>query len=235
MQSIDVSFTPELIPEEKLARSSVVVVDILRATSSWITALYHGAESIKPFNSPEECLAMKEKGWLVGAERGGEKLAGFDLGNSPFEYMENRIRGRNIALTTTNGTNALLRSVGAKEILLGSFLNIGTVIEYMKTAGNIVVVCSGWEGQPGMEDVIFAGALVHGLRDRQPVMTDTAKMAHRLYLRNPAKPISLVRKSSHVRRLMSLGLHADIDFCFRENIYTILGIAKNGIIRKSKL
>jgi 2-phosphosulfolactate phosphatase len=233
MLSIDVSLTPDLVTEGALSKSTVVVVDILRATSTWITALYHGVESITPYASLEDCLARKQDGYLVAAERVGEKVPGFDLGNSPFEYMENRVHKKKIAVTTTNGTRAILKSKGAKEILVGSFLNMGAIIDRLKSADQILIVCAGWEGQPGMEDVVYAGALINALSRRNPFLTDSAKIAHKLFLRSPGDPLALARKSSHVKRLIKLGLNKDIAFCFKKNKYPILGMVKNGIICKA--
>lgn len=127
---------------------SVVVVDILRATSSMVTAFAHGIESIYPVAKLEDCRAMKAKGYLIAGEREGEKVADFDLGNSPFEYMTENLKGKQIAFTTTNGTQAIAKSIGAKEIIIGAFLNLSAVAGHLiKSNNNVLIVCAGWKGK----------------------------------------------------------------------------------------
>src|SRR6185436_16086842 len=105
---------------------TVVVVDILRASSCMVTAFAHGVGSITPFSNLEECKAMKTKGFITSGERDGKKVAGFDKGNSPFEYMGEDIEEQKIAFTTTNGTLAIEKAKGAKKIIIGSFLNLSS-------------------------------------------------------------------------------------------------------------
>lgn len=235
MISIDVSFTPALVPLVNLADKTVVVIDILRATSTWITALHHGAESILPMDSLEKCKKLKSIGYMIAAERGGMKVKGFDLGNSPFEYTPHKIKGKKIAVTTTNGSTAVLKSQGAKEIVIGSFLNIGTMADYLKSKNSIQLICSGWEGQPCLEDTIFSGALIKALTQKHVKLTDAAKMALRLFLRNPNDPQKLIKNSEHIKRLQKLQLQKDIDFCFKKNICNIMaGLTNDGTIKLMK-
>src|SRR5690606_2461121 len=107
MPSIDVCFSPELLHLYELKGKAVVAVDILRATSTMTTAFAHGATQIFPVMQLEECLAFSDKGCLTAAERDGQKAEGFDLGNSPFSYMNGTVKGKDIAITTTNGTRAI--------------------------------------------------------------------------------------------------------------------------------
>ncbi|HYG01363.1 MAG TPA: 2-phosphosulfolactate phosphatase, partial [Chryseosolibacter sp.] len=133
MRSIDVCLSPDLIHLYPVQESAIVVVDILRATSCMTTAFAHGVESIRPFAKLDECLAMKGNGYFTAGERDGKKVEGFDFGNSPFEYMHDSIKGKRIAFTTTNGTLAIARSEGAKQILIGSFLNLSALTEHLTT------------------------------------------------------------------------------------------------------
>src|SRR6187401_296006 len=127
---------------------TVVVVDILRATSCMTTAFAHGIESITPFAKLDDCLAMKSKGFFTAGERDGKKVDGFDLGNSPFEYMDEKLKGQKIAFTTTNGTQAIAKAIGAKEIVIGSFLNLAAVAEHIRQGSDdVLVVCAGWKGR----------------------------------------------------------------------------------------
>ena len=132
MKTIDICLSPDLMHLYDVRSRVVVVVDILRATSCMVTALEHGIRSIRPLADLEECRAMRSQGYLTAGERNGEKVEGFDFGNSPFEYMDEKLVGERIAFTTTNGTQAIAKSHRAKEIIIGAFLNLSAVTEYLK-------------------------------------------------------------------------------------------------------
>src|SRR5687767_12680623 len=116
MRTIDVCLSPDLMHLYPVKDQAIVVVDILRATSCMTTAFAHGIASITPFAQLNDCLAAKANNFFTAGERDGKKVEGFDLGNSPFEYMEPELQGKNIAFTTTNGTQAIVKSLGAQEI-----------------------------------------------------------------------------------------------------------------------
>ena len=107
MKTVDVCLSPDLMHLYDVRDKTVVIIDILRATSCMTTAFAHGINSITPFAKLEDCIAMKAKGYFTAGERDGKKVDGFDLGNSPFEYMEEKLKGKKIAFTTTNGTQAI--------------------------------------------------------------------------------------------------------------------------------
>src|SRR5688500_4758414 len=166
MKTIDVCLSPDLMHLFDVRDKTVVIIDILRATSCMTTAFAHGIHSITPFAKLEDCIAMKAKGYFTAGERDGKKVDGFDLGNSPFEYMNGALKGKKIAFTTTNGTGAIVKSAGAREILIGSFLNLSAIVNRLrKSENNVLIVCSGWKGKVNMEDTLFAGALVENLKD----------------------------------------------------------------------
>src|SRR5688572_27686303 len=129
MRTVDVCLSPDMMHLYEISDRTVVVVDILRATSCMVTAFAHGVERIVPFANLENCKAMKAHGYITSGERNGQMVEGFDKGNSPFEYM-NGMKGAKLAFTTTNGTEAIDRSNGAKEIVLGSFLNLSAVARH---------------------------------------------------------------------------------------------------------
>ena len=140
---------------------TVVIIDILRATSCMTTAFAHGINSITPFAKLEDCIAMKAKGYFTAGERDGKKVDGFDLGNSPFEYMEEKLKGKKIAFTTTNGTQAIAKAIEAREIIIGSFLNLSAITSHLLESNNkVLLVCAGWKGKVNLEDTLFAGAIV---------------------------------------------------------------------------
>lgn len=223
MKTIDVCLSPDLMHLYPVSDRVVVVVDILRATSCMVTALAHGVKSIRPFANLEECRAMKAQGYFTAGERNGEKVDGFDFGNSPFEYMNENLRGQKIAFTTTNGTQAIAKSQGAKQIIIGSFLNLSAVVEYLKNGtDNVLVVCAAWKGKVNLEDTLFAGALVERLKDHIKPDCDAPLAAQRLYNLAKKDLVDFLKDSSHVKRLNRLHIHKDIAFCVTPDQYSIV-------------
>src|SRR6478736_2791639 len=148
MKKIEVCFTPELVHVYGVKGKVVVVIDILRATSCMTTAIAHGVKSLIPVASLAECKALQNQGYIAAAERDGKKEDGFDIGNSPFSYMEKEVVGKTIAVTTTNGTQAISKSLAAKEIIIGSFLNRSAVVNYLKSQPHdVLLLCAGWKGK----------------------------------------------------------------------------------------
>ena len=140
-QSIDICLTPELIHQYELEDKIVVVVDILRATSCMVTGIAQGVKEIMPVSTLEECVALKGLGYFTAAERNGEKAEGFDMGNSPFEYMNDELKGEKVAVTTTNGTLAIHKSLMADEILIGE--RIRDIINFEKNSYLMVLEDTG--------------------------------------------------------------------------------------------
>ena len=228
MKSIDVCLSPDLMHLYHVQDRTVVVVDILRATSCMTTAFAHGIEGIMPFAKLEDCLAKKAEGYYTAGERDGKKVEGCDLGNSPFEYMNPALKGNKIAFTTTNGTQAIAKSDGAREIIIGSFLNLSTVANYLLQGTNsVLVVCAGWKGKVNLEDTLFAGALVELLKDNIEPDCDAPLMAQHLYNQAKNDLVGFLQNSSHVKRLARLNIHKDIEFCLTPDQYTVLPILKN--------
>ena len=232
MKTIDVCLSPELMHLYSVGDKSVVVVDILRATSSMVTAFAHGIEGIYPVAKLEDCRAMKSKGYLIAGERDGEKVSDFDLGNSPFEYMAENLKGQQIAFTTTNGTQAIAKSIGAKEIIIGAFLNLSAVADHLiKSNNSILIVCAGWKGKVNLEDTVFAGALVEKLKNNFTLACDAPLAAQHLYNAAKADMVNFLSESSHVKRLNKLNIHEDMEFCLTIDKYSIVPILDAGILR----
>jgi 2-phosphosulfolactate phosphatase len=210
---------------------TVVVVDILRATSCMTTAFGHGIKHIKPFANLDDCLLMKTQNHFTAGERNGEKVDGFDLGNSPFEYMDKKLKGQQIAFTTTNGTQAIVKSLGAKEILIGSFLNLTAIANYLrKGTDNILVVCAGWKGKVNLEDTLFAGAIVELLKGDVKPECDAPLAAQHLYNLAKRDMVDFLKDSSHVKRLNRLDIHKDIVFCLTPDQYKVVPYLKDGVL-----
>jgi 2-phosphosulfolactate phosphatase len=232
MKTIDVCLSPELMHLYSVNDKTVVVVDILRATSCMVTAFAHGVESITPVANLEECQDMKLKGYVISGERDGKKVDGFDKGNSPFEYMDEQVRGLKIAFTTTNGTQAIEKSKGAKEVIIGSFLNLNMVAKYLLLSEhNVLVVCAGWKGRVNLEDTLFAGALVDKLKDYLGPDCDAPLAAQHLYNLAKHDMVSFLNQSSHVKRLNRLNIYDDLKFCVTPDQYQVLPRLKNGVLR----
>ena len=159
-KKVEVSFSPALFSSYYHEHEcNVVIVDIFRATSAICTAFHFGVKEIIPVATVEEAMAYKKEGYMVGAERDGNIVDGFDFGNSPFSYMDERIKGKSIVLTTTNGTKAITIAKEAEGILIGSFLNLNALADFLIEDGKSVLIqCAGWKNRFNLEDTLFAGA-----------------------------------------------------------------------------
>jgi 2-phosphosulfolactate phosphatase len=235
MRNIDICLTPELLHLYEIKDRVVVVVDILRATSCMTTAIAHGVEKIIPVATLEECKNYQNQGLLAAAERDAKKAEGFDLDNSPFSYMQEYLRGKTIAMTTTNGTLAITKSKEAVAIIVGSFLNKTAIINYLRSQPNhVLVLCAGWKGKVNLEDTLFAGALVDELKDEFKIEDDATLGAHTIYSCAKFNMLKSMASSSHVRRLHRLNLAKDIEFCIREDEYDVIPILRGNALEKMK-
>ena len=154
---------PSEVDERELKGGTVVVIDLLRATTTICSALVSGATEVVPFRTIEETLAAAAKVGrdrvVLGGERGGQRIDGFDLGNSPREYTPNAVQGRPVYLTTTNGTQALYRARFARRVVVGAMVNQSAVAESVKDEPRIHILCSGTDGRETREDILAAGAI----------------------------------------------------------------------------
>ncbi|WP_210487496.1 2-phosphosulfolactate phosphatase [Rufibacter aurantiacus] len=236
MPSLDVCFSPELLHLYNLTGKIAVVVDVLRATSSMVTALSHGVAHITPVSELEACLAYRDQGYLVAAEREGLKADGFDLGNSPFHYLEEDRTGRFLAITTTNGTKAMRLSSSADEVLAGAFLNVGAIADYVRRAGkDVVVVCAGWKGIFNLEDTLFAGALADRLQGEFTFDHDATQAAWHLYTTAKPDMMGFLANASHVQRMKRLDILKDTEFCLQEDVYTVVPVLKGDFLVPAEL
>ncbi len=227
MKKVDVCLSPDLMHLYKSDDRTVVVVDILRATSCITTAFAYGIQSITTFASLDDCRAMKTKGYFTSGERDGKKVEGFDLGNSPFEYMAENLKGENIAFTTTNGTQAIAKSMDAKEIVIGSFLNLSAVAKHIRQCQyDVLIVCAGWKGRFNLEDTLFAGALIESLQKDIELECDAPQACLHLYKLAKSNMIEFLKEASHVKRLANLNIFEDIKFCLTIDKYDVVPILK---------
>jgi len=226
-----------------LSRTVCIVFDVLRATSSLVTALANGARAIVPVSEIPEALALRERDpqLLLAGERDSLRIErsltggiAFDLGNSPREFTREKVGGKTIVTTTTNGTRALRACEGAKTVFAASFLNLRVTADKLAVAENVILVCSGTFEEAAYEDVLAAGAMCDLLWPRYiaGAIADSALMARQLYLLEKNDLLSAVSSSRNGRRLLSIpDLHEDVAFCIQRDIFALAAeLGKNGSI-----
>jgi len=222
----DVAFTPAELPKNGASGRTVVVLDVLRATSSIVHALVNGARRIIPVSAVEEAVRKAEElgrdAVLLCGERDCQRIRGFDLGNSPEEFTAGRVAGRTLIMTTTNGTPALLASAGGAQCLVGALLNAGAVAARLAAAErDALILCSGREGRFAYEDAICAGLILRRLRKLRPrgLTNDAGRAALRLLGRRETSPPPALWRSAAGRRLEELGLGGDVQFCAQVDLH----------------
>jgi len=227
-----------------LRETVCVVFDVLRATSTFVTALHNGAKAIVPVSEISEALAIKKNqpDVLLGGERNGMRISAggtdFDLGNSPREYTPEKVRGKTIVSTTTNGTRALRACFGAKIVLASSFLNLSATAKFLrqKNFGDILLVCAGTEENTAIEDVLAAGALCEILSSSATVgtLSDSAETALLTYTQTKSDLATAIGNSQNGRRLLVIPeLRDDVAFCLQRDIFPIIAkMETNGAIRR---
>ncbi len=217
--------TPEQVPTGELP-DCAVVVDVLRATTTMAVALAAGATAVQVFADLEELLRVSEA-WpeaqrLRVGERGGKVVSGFDLGNSPLDCTPERVKGRRLFMSTTNGTRALTRVQSAPQVLTCALVNCQAVVArlHQYQPERVWVVASGWEGAFSLEDTVCAGALLAGLGSQVSTGNDEAVSALALYQQWQNDLLTLLQRASHGQRLLGLGQGADLEFCAQMDTLT---------------
>jgi 2-phosphosulfolactate phosphatase len=246
--NLEVLFTPAdfgELPDRDLGDATCVVFDVLRATTSMVTAFVHGAEAIIPVAEISEALAVRARQpeVLLAGERDGVRiLAGqtggidFDLGNSPREFTGAKVRGKTIAMTTTNGTRALQACARAGTVFIGSFLNLDALAARLRESSSrdVLLVCAGTYEQSAYEDILGAGALADAI---WPLFaagghSDAAQVARQIYWEQKDDLVAAMQFSRNGRRLLAMPeLREDVPFCLRRDTTRILGMLRNGRIQ----
>jgi len=231
-RSLYTCLSPALIDIYDLSNSVVVIIDVLRATSTIATALYNGASCVIPVASVPRCIEIGEEvGGITAGERDGKVADGLTYGNSPFEYPRAFIEDKILVLTTTNGTKLLHMALdrGAPEIITGSFPNLSAVCEYLLASGKDVLLgCSAWKDRVNLEDTLFAGAVINRIKDHFTIHCDASKMAESIYLEAGEDRFGFMerRGATHYHRLMKYGLEKDIRYCLSADGANVLPIFK---------
>jgi len=230
------SFSPALIHLYEVSSSIVVIIDVLRATSTIATALYNGAKSVIPVDSVADCISLGKKIEAITAgERDGQIAEGLQYGNSPFEYPRSFVSGRTLVLTTTNGTKLLHMALdnGASGIVTGSFVNISALCDYLKVQDqNVILGCAAWKDRVNMEDMLMAGAIISRIGGNYSINCDSSQIAATLYREAQGDLFEFMkaRNASHYQRLMGFGLEKDIRYCLTEDMANIVPVYRNGML-----
>lgn len=214
--SIEVCYSPDLFPLYENKEAVVVVVDILRATSSICTAFQNGVKAIIPVKTRREAMTAKENGYIVAAERNGLILDFADFGNSPSNFSPEHVMGKEIVYSTTNGTKTVQMAEQCKAVAIGSFCNFTVLLDWlMQQQTPITILCAGWKGKYNIEDSVFAGALAHALLQNQDYATicDSTIAAMDMWNTHKHNLRELINQCAQHERLRSNNLHDCIDYC----------------------
>ena len=228
------AFSPALLHLYDVNHAIVVIIDVLRATSTIATALYNGAKCVIPVDSVAKCIELgRQIDGITAGERDGQIAEGLKYGNSPFEYPPEFIKGRTLVLTTTNGTKLLHMALdrGAGQIITGSFPNISAVCQYLLSQNlNVILGCAAWKDKVNIEDLLFAGAVINTVKEKYDINCDSSQIAETLYLdaKKDLFEFMKAKNASHYHRLSGYGLEKDIRYCLTPDLANVLPFYENG-------
>jgi 2-phosphosulfolactate phosphatase len=222
MNTIEVCLTPALYKHiHTVSNFGVIVIDVLRATTSITTAFDYGVKEIYPVSTDAEAIHLKEMGYLVAAEQDGITLEYADFGNSPFYFQNKDLYNKIIAYKTTNGTQTIKMLDNSETVVIASFLNLHAVVNWFKDRNmNVVLLCSGWKNKFNLEDTLLAGAFtsIFSKMPQYSIECDAAHATLDLWKIAKSNPVEYIQKAMHRERLRKLGLDDVLDFCFKTNI-----------------
>lgn len=233
--SIEVCLSPALFEYHSDSESIAVVVDTLRATSAICSALANGADKLIPVATVEQARDMKSNGFIVAAERDGYVLDFADFGNSPFNFTEERVKGKAIVYSTTNGTRTIELASACHDVVIGSFLNISALSDWLiSQQRDIVIFCAGWKNRVNIEDSFFAGALCTKILESNDFITicDSAKICMDMWGIGKDDPLLYIDKAAQRMRLKEKGLDDCIPFCHKPDFTSVIPVFRNGEIIK---
>ena len=231
---VEVCFSPEQYSLHGNNFDIVVVIDVLRATSVICTAFHYGVKKIIPISSIEEASIYLKKGFHVAAERKGEIVNGFKLGNSPLTYMNDDLEGQTLVITTTNGTKAIETAKDCKQLLIGSFLNLDALSNYLLQMNkNVLLLASGWQGKFCLEDTLCAGAICDQLlkTNKFNSVNDTTVASKYLFQSAQSNYFGYLKASSHRKRLKKLKLNEDIKYCLTPNLTDVIPFREHNYLK----
>lgn len=226
--------SPRLLDLYDVADSIVVIIDVFRATSTIVTALYNGADKVIPVAGVEDCIAIGKKlNAVTAGERDGKIIEGLQHGNSPAEYPRSFIEGKTLVLTTTNGTKLLHMALNrnAAQVITGTFPNLSAVCDHLGSLNkNVILGCSAWKDRFNLEDTLFAGAVISKIQEHFTIHCDSSLMAKDMYQLHCKDIYSFIRKTTHWHRLASYGLEKDLEYCVTENVANVLPVYREGAL-----
>jgi 2-phosphosulfolactate phosphatase len=237
IRALDVAATPASATS-RAQTATVVVIDVLRATSSIVTALDNGAGAIVPVREVDEAIAVmkrigRERVLLCG-ERDSRMIEGFDLDNSPGSFARERVAGRTLVLTTTNGTRALAEAArGNTTVYCAALLNRDAIVERLAlTNDDVRLLCAGDRGAPSFEDLLCAGAIADELmrRDKHLAVTDAARAAATIFTANAKRLTTAIASGTHARTLAANGFAADVAACAKIDVSRCVPLYADGVI-----
>lgn len=226
--------SPALLDLYEVEKSIIVIIDVLRATSTIATALHNGAKAIIPVDSVSECIRIgKQIDSITAGERDGQVAEGLEYGNSPFEYPREFINGKTLVLTTTNGTRLLQMALdkNAKGIITGSFPNLSAVCDYLLAQNQHVILgCAAWKNRVNIEDSLFAGAVISRIGKHFAINCDSSQMVESMYTDAKENLFDFMKakNASHYQRLTGFGLEKDIRYCLTEDLANTTVLYENG-------
>lgn len=225
--------SPALLDLYEVKNTIVVVIDVLRATSTIATALYNGANCVVPVDDIAKCVSLgKSLDGITAGERDGKIAEGLQYGNSPFEYPREFVGGKTLVLTTTNGTRLLHMALnrGASHIITGSFANYSAVCDYLVSQQKpVLLACSAWKDRVNLEDTLFAGAVVKNIRQHFSVSCDASGIAESLYESAGGDLYEFLKEknATHYQRLTRYGLENDLRYCLSADTANVLPFYEN--------
>lgn len=231
---IDIIVSADDIKKEKIEDKTVVVIDMLRATSVITTAMNNGCKGVIPVLTVEEASEIvrnSKEEFMLGGERNALKIEGFHYSNSPLEYTRETIEGKTLVMTTSNGTKAITRCEAAKSILIGAMLNAKAIAKrIVELNREVVIVNAGTYGEFSIDDFLCSGYIIDCvLKEIEAELSDIAITSHYIY-KNNGDVHSFIKYAGHYKRIMELGLEADLEYCCRKDIIDTVPEYKDGII-----
>ena len=232
--NLEVCFSPVMFPFFDNPEAVVAVVDILRATSSIITAFHNGVEKLIPVPTLDEARGFKNKGFLIAAERDGQVLDFADFGNSPDNFTRERVQGRTIVYSTTNGTQAVQQAGHCYQVVIGGYLNLSALVRHLTEMDrDVVILCAAWKNRFSLEDSVFAGALASMLLDsgRFTTICDSAKASMDLWTLAKSDLLGYIQKAAQKSRLGRLNLDDAIPYCHEIDVTEVIPVLVDGVLR----
>lgn len=228
---LEVCLSPAIYDKHADDKNLVVIVDILRATSSICAAFHNGVKSILPVSTIDEAREMKKQGFMVASERDGYVLDFADFGNSPFNFTPEIVEGKEIVYSTTNGTRCIQMARHSKAVVIGSFLNISALADWLiQQNAPVLIFCASWKDRFSLEDTVFAGALAERLLNSGKFETNCDATTAALDLWNLAKPdlYGYIQKTAQKGRLASRGLDDCIGYCLTTDQTQVIPAFQDG-------